>query len=258
MSIIFAMPLAVQSVPDASSVAQVRASKIITRVPVAALWLLVSANFAFATIAIVLASLAYRTSSNDVHQVHTRLSIPGLAAALFDESSNDKNAKSSSKLFDENCTAALSQVKIGMESTLAGGMTWIVHAAGKRNSCVVPMQVDQNEQQRRSLIEVLPDSYQINLRTDPASVLPSSSQPTNSWSGVVLEDTRESFEGLESTVNTMTSTDSLQHDGVGQVLTHNGFDSMNAHPRQLTSDEPAIEAVSLHDRNSSVRDAQRV
>jgi hypothetical protein len=105
---------------------------------------------------------------------------------------------------------------------------------------------------------VVLDFHPANLPADSASVLSSSSQPTDSWPGVVLEDDRESLEGLEGSVSITTSADFLQHDGDGQELTHNGFDSFDPHLYQLTSHEPAIEAVSLRDKSSSVNNAQGV
>jgi hypothetical protein len=98
----FTMPLVMHTVPSSPTLVQKRIISIITELPAAALWLLVIANLLFTMLGLVLATLAIRATSPEVHQVHTRLTTVGLAAQLFDWQHARKAAKRDSELFKEN------------------------------------------------------------------------------------------------------------------------------------------------------------
>jgi hypothetical protein len=114
MSMLFATPMTAYTVPADSLLVQTRAQKIMTRVPVAAVWLLVLANLFFAALGIGLAIMAWRTADQDVHQVRTRLSVAGLAAALFERNSENRIVKSDKELFQENDKDGLPLVLVGV------------------------------------------------------------------------------------------------------------------------------------------------
>jgi hypothetical protein len=124
MSTLFTEPLAAFTLPADSILVQTRAKKILTRVPVAAVWLLVLANLFFAALGIGLAIMAWMAADQDVHQVKTRLGVPGLAAALFEKNSENRIVKSDRELFQENDKDGLPLVLVGVQHTVTGGMAW--------------------------------------------------------------------------------------------------------------------------------------
>jgi hypothetical protein len=124
MSRILAMPLAVHTVPETSPASQLRTKRIVAKVSVAALWLLVLANMLFAVLATVVAFMAWRASSEKIHQVQSRLGIAGLAAALFDYESSRGCVESSKELFRENHPDACPEVAVGVRKTQLGGATF--------------------------------------------------------------------------------------------------------------------------------------
>ncbi|KAI8931207.1 hypothetical protein NX059_011556 [Plenodomus lindquistii] len=77
------MPLAAHTIPETSPTSQRRVKSIEAKVPAAALWSIVAANSLFAALALVVAILAWRASSDQVHQIQLRLGITGLTAALL-------------------------------------------------------------------------------------------------------------------------------------------------------------------------------
>jgi hypothetical protein len=83
---------------------QSRSSKIVSKVPKAAVWLLVVSNLLFLLLAIGLTIFALVVSSKDpnVHQVHTRLGVSGLASQLFEEGYGQRKVKDSVELFEEH------------------------------------------------------------------------------------------------------------------------------------------------------------
>jgi hypothetical protein len=125
----FTAPLAVHTVPERSLRAQTRVSKVITRVPVAALWLLVLANLAFATLAIVVAGIAFKAADGDVHQAYLRLGVPGLVAALFEAESESKVVDSESDLFRENEKGQMVRAAVSIDRTATGGVAWVTRRA---------------------------------------------------------------------------------------------------------------------------------
>jgi hypothetical protein len=124
MSALFATPLVVYTMPSDSILVQTRARKIMTRVPVAAVWLLVLANLFFAALGIGLAIMASMSADQDIYQVRTRLSVPGLAAALFERNSENRIVNSDKELFQENDKDGLPLVLVGVQHTVTGGMAW--------------------------------------------------------------------------------------------------------------------------------------
>lgn len=123
----FTAPLAVHTIPEQSLKAQKRISKVITKLPVASLWLLVLANMSFAILAIVLAILAFGAANDDVHQLQIRLNISGLAAALLEENADKRVVKGESELFEENYNVGEARVEVGVRRTALGGMAWMLH-----------------------------------------------------------------------------------------------------------------------------------
>jgi hypothetical protein len=124
MSTLFITTMAAYTVPSDSILIQTRAQKIMTRVPVAAIWLLVLANLFFAALGIGLAIMAWMAADQEVHQVRSRLGVPGLAAALFERNSENRIVKSDKELFQENDKDGLPLVLVGVQHTVTGGMAW--------------------------------------------------------------------------------------------------------------------------------------
>lgn len=101
---------------------QKRTSQVVTRVPKSAIWMLVAANMLFMVLALVMAGMAYVASSGDVHQVHTRLSIGGLAAQLFEQPRAQERVSRTDKLFEKHVGDELGRVKaVKIERTDSGG-----------------------------------------------------------------------------------------------------------------------------------------
>ncbi|KAI8932959.1 hypothetical protein NX059_010428 [Plenodomus lindquistii] len=124
MSRMFIMPLAPHTVDEKSLSSQQRASRIVTEVSVAALWSLVAANMAFALLAIGVAIMAWRSGSEDVQQVQSRLGITGLTAALFDREASQKGIESTKKLFHENGEGNTPKTTVGVAVSPSKGMIW--------------------------------------------------------------------------------------------------------------------------------------
>lgn len=135
MSKAYSFPLASQLSSSASLLAQVRSSHVVTRLPVAALWTLVVANFGFALLGIGLAIWALRQASPAVHQVQLRLGVSGLASALFDGEKFGQSARANDGLFTEKDLRGQADVKrIGFKRTSTGGSTFAVYDAGFRTA----------------------------------------------------------------------------------------------------------------------------
>jgi hypothetical protein len=97
----FAHRLLVHTVPGPTGLVHNRTTSIITKMPALALWLLVAANLLLAPFGLVVAILAVRATSPEVHQIHTRLITTGLAAQLCDWQHARKPADNESGLFKE-------------------------------------------------------------------------------------------------------------------------------------------------------------
>ncbi|KAF1995676.1 hypothetical protein P154DRAFT_623765 [Amniculicola lignicola CBS 123094] len=130
MSKVYSMPLAVQTTSRPAELVQHRVTRVVTKLPYAALWLLVLANLLFAGLALILGILALLCASEDVHQVHTRLSIAGLAAALFEKGHSENHVREDTDLFSENLsnpTSPTSIKKVGVRRTDTGGSAWTLN-----------------------------------------------------------------------------------------------------------------------------------
>lgn len=126
----FSFPLASQLSGRASLLAQVRTTKVVTRLPVAALWTLVVANVGFAMLGLGLAIWAFGLASESVHQVQMRLGVAGLASALFDREKFEESAHADDGLFAEKSGKGEIDVKrIGFKRTGTGGSTFAVYDA---------------------------------------------------------------------------------------------------------------------------------
>lgn len=127
MSKAFSYSLASQSSGRSSLLAQVRISKVVTQLPVAALWFLVVANVGYAVLAIGLAIWALLQVAPDVHQVHLRLGVSGLAAALFDREKFGQLATADDELFAEKGLDQMDVKKVGFKRTNTGGSVFTVY-----------------------------------------------------------------------------------------------------------------------------------
>lgn len=97
------LPLAAQTSPRPAISVQKRVPKLVTKLPVSALWTLVASNFLFALLGIGLSALALFSMNTKVYQVQTRLGIEGLVAERFEGRFSEGAVKSASGLFEE-CT----------------------------------------------------------------------------------------------------------------------------------------------------------
>ncbi|KAF2266170.1 hypothetical protein CC78DRAFT_160888 [Lojkania enalia] len=127
MTSVLALPIATQTSPRPSELVQRRVSKLVTKMPISALWILVTANMAFAVLGLVLAILALVATSPNVHQVQARLGVAGLAAALFEKTHSERVVRSDTDLFAENVGDESGFVKkVGVRRTDTGGSAFTV------------------------------------------------------------------------------------------------------------------------------------
>ncbi|KAF1840313.1 uncharacterized protein K460DRAFT_421289 [Cucurbitaria berberidis CBS 394.84] len=122
-------PLITHTVPAPARLVQRRRAKVITKLPVVALWLLVIANSTFALLGLILACIAFRATSPVVHQVHTRLTTAGLAAQLFDWEHARRAAKDDKELFKENLGEYAEkgvQKRVIVKCTAPGGAEYVI------------------------------------------------------------------------------------------------------------------------------------
>jgi hypothetical protein len=133
MSKAFSYPLATQSNSRPSLLAQTRTSKVVTRLPVTALWFLVTANLIYAALGVSLAVWATLKATPDVHQAQMRLGVSGLAAALFDKERFERNADADEKLFEEkNTDSNMATKRVGIRRTDTGGSSFAVYPSKSR------------------------------------------------------------------------------------------------------------------------------
>ncbi|KAK3208468.1 hypothetical protein GRF29_77g804171 [Pseudopithomyces chartarum] len=135
MSKAYSFPLASQLSSRASLLAQLRTSKVVTRLPVAALWTLVIANVGFALLGLGLAIWAMRRATPEVHQVQLRLGVAGLASALFDHEKFEESAHAGDGLFTEKSSKGSGDMdvkRIGFKRTGTGGSAFAVYDVGFR------------------------------------------------------------------------------------------------------------------------------
>jgi hypothetical protein len=124
-------PLVLHTIPAPATLVQRRKTAVITRLPKAALWLLIVANLLFAILGCVLAVLAIKATSPEVHQVHVRLSTAGLAAQLFDASQAQHRANNDKELFRETVKEEMSLPgkRVCLKHTVHGGVKYVTHDA---------------------------------------------------------------------------------------------------------------------------------
>lgn len=129
MSKAYSYPLASQMTGRPSLLAQVRTEKVITKIPVAAVWLLVIANLLYAMLGFGLALWALVSASPVVHQIQMRLGVAGLSAALFDKTQFERLATTDDRLFEENGEekGAGHIKRIGVKRTQTGGSAFTLH-----------------------------------------------------------------------------------------------------------------------------------
>lgn len=125
MSKAYSYPLASQLSDRPSLLAQTRTTKVVTKIPVAAVWFSVAANLLYAMLGFGLAFFALIRATPQVHQVQVRLGVAGLAAALFDWRQFERSADDDDGLFEENNKEASSNIKkIGVRRTNTGGSSF--------------------------------------------------------------------------------------------------------------------------------------
>jgi hypothetical protein len=120
------MPIATQSSSRPALKTQVRSSKLVSRVPKAALWLLVSANLFFIGLSIGLTVLALAVTTPAVHQVRVRLCGAGFAAQLFEREFADRKVTHEEGLFEEYVQDSKEVKRIGIRRMRNGGIRFIV------------------------------------------------------------------------------------------------------------------------------------
>lgn len=118
--------LATQMSPRPALLTQTRNSKVITKVPVAALWLLVIANALYALFSLGLAVMALVYTTPSVHQVYTRMSITGIVAQLFEREYAERAVDSEEMLFRENVDKEAEIKRVGVRRTDTGGSAFAI------------------------------------------------------------------------------------------------------------------------------------
>ncbi|OCL02407.1 hypothetical protein AOQ84DRAFT_392979 [Glonium stellatum] len=101
-----------QSSPRLAVRAQARDLILVTKVSKAALWTLVTSNLFYALIGIILTVFALLTTSNNVRQVQTRLSIPGLVSKLFEKPYSERSVRDNRTLFRESSGLSTSRISV--------------------------------------------------------------------------------------------------------------------------------------------------
>ncbi|KAL5446676.1 hypothetical protein PMIN07_001393 [Paraphaeosphaeria minitans] len=124
--------LATQMSPRPALLTQTRTSKVITKVPVAALWLLVLANVLYSLLGLALATMALIYTTPSVHQVYTRLSVTVIVAQLFEREYAERAVESEEKLFRENVEKGAEVKRVGVRRTDTGGSLFAVSEKSSR------------------------------------------------------------------------------------------------------------------------------
>jgi hypothetical protein len=117
----YVAPIATQTSPRPALLVQSRISKIVSRVPKSALWLLVTANLLYIFLAVSLTALALMVTSMDVYQLRTRLSVVGLASQLFEGAFSGRAVKDERQLFDSRNGAMDGQKRVRVKKDTEGG-----------------------------------------------------------------------------------------------------------------------------------------
>jgi hypothetical protein len=127
MSKAYSYPLASQMSVRPSLLAQERTSKVVTRLPVAALWILVTTNLVYAALGLSIAIYALMRVTEDVGQVQMRLSVTGLVAALFDRQRFEKAVSGEEELFEEKTMGNAGMKTIAFAKTKEGGFWFALY-----------------------------------------------------------------------------------------------------------------------------------
>jgi hypothetical protein len=122
----YVVPLGPQSSPRPALLVQSRNSRIVSQVPKAALWLLVTANLLYIILAISLTVLALVVTSMDVQQLQTRLNVTGLAAQLFEGAYAGRQVRDEKELFEASARVDGGVKRVGVQRTRTGGTTFEV------------------------------------------------------------------------------------------------------------------------------------
>jgi len=122
----FVSAIATHSSPRPALKVQSRALKVVTKVRIRAVWTLVAANLLFALLGLVVTVIALLAASVEVHQVHLRLDVTGLAAQLFEGSHATKKAKDRVHLFErpDGSNNNINK-RVQIEMTPAGGAEYV-------------------------------------------------------------------------------------------------------------------------------------
>lgn len=127
MSKAYSYPLASQMSERPSLHVQTRVTKVVTSLPITALWFLVSANVAYALLGWVIALLAILKITTEVGEVQAMMTIDGLVAALFRNeeaiqgiTGDVNNATSEKRMDNEKRLAVTPKEGGGMSFQLVG------------------------------------------------------------------------------------------------------------------------------------------
>ncbi|KAF2650131.1 hypothetical protein K491DRAFT_149337 [Lophiostoma macrostomum CBS 122681] len=132
MSKAYSYSLASQTSGRPSLLVQARTSKVVTKLPVAALWFLVVANVAFAMLGFGLAAWAMMRATPVVHQLQMRMGFSGLVAALFDREHSEMKAKDEDHLMKKgDADTGVEPRRIEFFRTGAGGAGFGVYREEK-------------------------------------------------------------------------------------------------------------------------------
>ena len=120
--------IASQASPRPALLVQNRTSKVISRVPKISLWVLVTANTLYILLAIMLSIYAWlaTSTSTDVHQLRTRLSVTGIAAQLFEGPYAERRVKDDKELFEKPSRVNSEFKRVEVHRTAGGGTTFVV------------------------------------------------------------------------------------------------------------------------------------
>lgn len=102
MSKAYSYPLASQLSGRPSLLTQTRSSKVVTRLPITALWSLVAASLLYVLIGLVIGLCAISELTYEVSQVKMRLSVVGLVATLFAREQSEEVVANEKVIFDNN------------------------------------------------------------------------------------------------------------------------------------------------------------
>ncbi|KAL9596228.1 MAG: hypothetical protein Q9219_005939 [cf. Caloplaca sp. 3 TL-2023] len=121
-------------------------TELLTRVPKVPLFFLIGIQILYAVASVFVAVLAWMvTRPREAQQVKSRLTVDGLAAALFDAGATQEKAiESIDDLYSEhtrtNDKAAVH--KVGIKQTQAGGWVWVANGEEQKGRSIMKAEVD--------------------------------------------------------------------------------------------------------------------